>query len=234
MLIIISPQPHVLLCNCSMHPLIQFAKTIDFKVIQYAQSLFLKITGNRYQHFLAYFPILYYVLCYYGKRQQTFGESLSMIKLNNSKIRLLSAILLQFIFAPKFPEYKHVFEKLNDILYYLFSVPGWLAIFNLKYNLTRPPLPFDKSKVFQYIGICSIVYYGIQETKRLAAMTISEGNESNFTCSLCLDPVSSITSFPCGHTSCWSCAVGWVQKQPKCYICREKCELQDLIMLNGS
>lgn len=217
-----------------MHPLVAFANAIDNRVIQHAQSIFLKITNKKYSKYLSYFPVIYYALCYYGKRQQTFGESMAMIKLQNSKLRLAFSLILHYIISPKYPEYKSFIKQLDDLIYYLLAVPGWFAFFNIRYSKTRNTLPFDHSMVFRTIGIVSLLYYAIQNGKRLYSLSPAVNNVSNKTCTLCLSPIENISCFPCGHTCCWHCAISWIQKKPQCHICREKCELQDLIMLNGN
>ena len=216
-----------------MHPLIHFASLIDNKVIQHTQSLFLKATSNKHQKYLSYIPILYYVFCYFGKRKQTFGEAVAMIKLSNAKLRLFVAITLQYLIVPKYPEFRQLLNQLNDIIYYICAIPGWFAIFNIQYYKTRQDLPSDSSNIFKYIGIASLVFNAVQYGKKLHLIMSSEETTLGTTCSLCLEPISNITCFPCGHTSCWNCAFGWIQKKRQCHVCRQPCEIQELIMLNA-
>eukprot|EP00834_Sanchytrium_tribonematis_P000053 NODE_2_length_91304_cov_0.692462.p53 type:complete len:185 gc:universal NODE_2_length_91304_cov_0.692462:54432-53878(-) len=162
-----------------MHPLIEFAKKLDTDVVKHIQSLYLKSVGNSFQSYTKYIPLLYFLLSYFGQNQQTFGESIAMIKIYNPKGRLMLSLLLKYALLPSFPKYQMVFEELDDIFYFISAIPGFLALFNLRYSKIRNPLPFDNSRTYQIVGIIMLIHSLIHYSRKISALSLETNKVSD-------------------------------------------------------
>ncbi|CCC69519.1 hypothetical protein NCAS_0C05290 [Naumovozyma castellii] len=50
-------------------------------------------------------------------------------------------------------------------------------------------------------------------------------------CILCLAYMTDPSCSPCGHIFCWECILDWCKERPECPLCRQECQIQQILPL---
>ncbi|CCH58748.1 hypothetical protein TBLA_0A09640 [Henningerozyma blattae CBS 6284] len=158
--------------------------------------------------------LFYFTGAYYDLNRRLFGlryaishkldnSELEIRRANSKSYRILGYILSMQLAIKGLPYFKAFYKTLiyDDNPISLNKV----TTKNVKYNNEK--IDLKNPKILPYIP---------EESRK---------------CILCMSFMINPSCAPCGHIYCWNCLINWCKEKEECPLCRQKCDLQEILPL---